>query len=68
MQRTLMMTKSLILLFTSIVILQNLCLHAADYYVAPDGNDNWSGKIATPNSQRTGGASPSRATVTTRLR
>ena len=50
-----MMTKPLILLFTSIVILQDLCLRAADYYVAPDGNDNWSGTIATPNGQRTDG-------------
>ena len=50
-----MMTKPLIFLFTSLVILQTLCLSAADYYVAPDGNDNWSGKIATPNPQRTDG-------------
>jgi len=55
MQRILMMTKPLILLFTSIAILQNACLRAADYYVAPDGNDNWSGKIATANPQRTDG-------------
>jgi len=27
----------------------------ADFFVAVDGNDNWSGKLAAPNSQRTDG-------------
>ena len=50
-----MMTKPLFLLVTPMVILQALCLHAADYYVAPNGNDNWSGTIAAPNAERTDG-------------
>lgn len=54
-QRTFTMTKPLILLFTLVVVLYNPCLRAADYYVAPDGNDNWSGQIAAANSQRTDG-------------
>ena len=28
---------------------------SADYYIAPNGNDSWSGKLAAPNSARTDG-------------
>ena len=30
-------------------------LHAADWYVAPDGNDAWSGKLSAPNAAKTDG-------------
>ncbi|MEA3208161.1 MAG: hypothetical protein QOE70_1218 [Chthoniobacter sp.] len=29
--------------------------HAADWYVAPNGNDTWSGKLAAPNAGQTDG-------------
>jgi hypothetical protein len=29
--------------------------HAMNLYVSPDGNDNWSGKLPQPNSERTDG-------------
>jgi hypothetical protein len=30
-------------------------LHAADWYVAPDGNDAWTGQLPAPNAERTDG-------------
>ena len=38
-------------------------LKTADFFVAPDGNDSWSGTLAAPNTDRTDGpfASISRA-------
>lgn len=42
------------LLFCLIVSISNVAL-AAEFFVAPDGNDNWSGKIARPNAGHTDG-------------
>ena len=30
----------------------------ADFYVAPNGNDSWSGKLAEPNADRSDGRWP----------
>ncbi len=42
----------------SIALLVSLCCisaEAADLYVAPDGNDAWSGSLAAPNAEKTDG-------------
>ena len=43
---------------------------AEHYYLAPDGNDQWSGRLAQPNAARTDGpfATPQRARDAVRQR
>jgi hypothetical protein len=55
-----------ILLVTLAVLVLAACSTAPaqeSFFVAPDGNDQWSGRLKTPNAERTDGpfATPARA-------
>ena len=40
--------------FLAVVALAT-AVHAADFHVAPNGNDAWSGRLAEPNAAKTDG-------------
>jgi len=65
-----MPTKAIMMCFLAMVTIANTLVAApqADFYVAPTGNDAWSGKIAARNAGGTDGpfASPARAQLAVR--
>src|SRR5688500_8456925 len=63
------MTRSLCLVWFALWPATVFAQPAADYFVAPNGNDAWSGTLAAPNAAKTDGpfATPAKARDAVRL-